>query len=223
MKDKKEFSFDTIDNFDQHIDISIPGYQNLIEHIVNISTYFVKEDSIIYDLGCSTGKLMKLLKDKNDNLTPPASFIGIDKSKNLIEQFKREDNIYLENEELKEFKFQSCSMATSIFTLQFLDHNLRLDLLKRVRRSLVEGGALIVAEKNYIDNGFIQDIYNFTYYDFKRENFSHEEILEKQKDLRHIMQPNSIEQNEQIFKYAGFEKVFPFWQSLQFKAWILIK
>lgn len=63
----KEFSFNTIEDFDEHILTSIPNYDILIEAIKSMSEYFMTEGSNIYDLGCSTGKLLKSIKREGVN------------------------------------------------------------------------------------------------------------------------------------------------------------
>lgn len=211
----EKFSFDTIEDFDNHIDLSIQNYSGLIEHIKNISTYFIKEDTIVYDIGCSTGNLMKVLKKHNDI---PVKYVGIDKATNLTEG--NEDII---NMDLNDWKADEFSFGASLFTLQFLPIRLRKQVLKQMHDNLMPGGAIIVSEKIFMENGFVQDLLNFSHYDFKRKSFESHEILNKQVDLRYIMKPLTEQQNINMFKESGFSQVQSFWQSLHFKAWILIK
>lgn len=223
MKKEEKFSFDTIEDFDKHIDISIPNYSGLIEHVVDLSTNFVKEDSICYDLGCSTGKLLTKIESRNkDRFEKAPIYIGIDKSENLAKGEEKE-NFYIENDDLNSFVLNKSSLTMSIFTLQFLSIEDRKSLIEKTYNSLEEGGAFIVAEKCFHRSGFFQDIFNFTYYDFKHNSFSYEEILQKQIDLRYIMRPITSEENEAMFRNAGFTMIETFWQSLNFKAWLLIK
>lgn len=75
------FSFDTIKDFDKHIDISVPNYKHIYELIESISTYFIKKNTCVYDLGCSTGNVLKMLSIKND--VENVRFIGYEKSENM--------------------------------------------------------------------------------------------------------------------------------------------
>lgn len=212
----KQFSFDTIEDFDNHIDLSIQNYSGLIEHIKNISTYFIKDNTRVYDIGCSTGNLIRVLKAHNKNVD--VQYIGIDKAENLTEG--REDVI---NMDLNDWKGEEYSFGACLFTLQFLPIALRRKVLKELYDNLMPGGAIIVSEKVFLEDGFIQDVFNFAHYDFKRKSFTSNEILTKQVDLRVIMKPLREDQNVKLFKEAGFEQVQPFWQSLAFKAWLLVK
>ena len=214
-KQNDKFSFDTIEDFDNHIDLSIQNYSGLIEHIKNISTYFIKDHSIVYDIGCSTGNLIKVLKKHNKTET---QYIGIDKAINLTEGQEDVINMDLNDWEAKDFCF-----GASLFTLQFLPIALRRQVLKELYDNLTPGGAIVVSEKIFLEDGFIQDLLNFSHYDFKRKSFDSHEILSKQVDLRYIMKPLTENQNIQLFEEAGFDQVQSIWQSLHFKAWILIK
>ena len=236
----EKFSFDTIVDFDKHIDSSIQNYSGLIEHINNISTYFIQKNSTILDIGCSTGSL--LIQNRIKHTDQSIKFLGFDISENLLVQgreiIKQADlqNISLENIDIVQYSNNETSindfnsfvddeinLVTSIFTLQFLPIESRQKIVDRIYNSLNKGGAFIVAEKIYNENGLTQDILNFAHYDFKRKTFSSEEILSKQIDLRTIMKPLTDKQNIEMFEYAGFENISTFWQSLSFKCYLLIK
>ena len=213
--ENKPFSFDTIDDFDHHIDLSIPDYSTLIKHILNISKSFVKSDRIVYDFGASTGKLLELLDKKHKTNT---DYIGIDRAVNLTEGSK-----YVINGDINKFVIEDHCLSLLIFTLQFLSIEERESVLWRIYQKLDKGGALIVAEKTIADEGLIQDLLTFAYYDFKRENFTGAQIFSKQEDLRYIMAPLTECENYELFRGAGFTRISSFWSSLSFKAWILIK
>ena len=221
MKNKQNFSFDTINNFDDHINKSVSNYHSLIDLIQKISTYFITKNSNVYDLGCSTGLLLKQLHKQNKN---NASFVGYDISDNLLKETSSKNlSFYLRDVTDERIKFYNTNFILLIFTLQFLEISQREKLLKKVCKNLNKGGACIIAEKIYIDDGFLEDIFTFTHYDQKLKNFTHKEILEKQIDLRCLMRPLSEKENLNMFYKAGFKKIKCFFQSLNFKSWILIK
>ena len=212
----KKFSFDTIEDFDGHIDLSIQNYSGLINHIKNISTYFIKDNSRIYDIGCSTGNLMKVLKKHNN--TKNTEYIGIDKADNLT---RGQEDVY--NMDLENWKAEPYDFGAVLFTLQFLSLDLRKQVLKEMYDNLKPGGAIVISEKIFLEDGYMQDVFNFSHYDFKRKSFESDEILNKQVDLRFLMRPLTKKENMKIFNEAGFTKITSFWQSLTFKAWVLQK
>mgnify|MGYP001194904524 CR=1 FL=1 len=44
------------EGFDEHIDWSIRGYSDLLDDVINLSPYFVENNTKVVDIGCSTGK-----------------------------------------------------------------------------------------------------------------------------------------------------------------------
>jgi tRNA (cmo5U34)-methyltransferase len=212
------FSFDEIKNFDTHIDMSIPNYNQLKEIILDMSSYFIKGANV-YDLGCSTGMLLDELSKRYS-----ANYIGYDISENLLgKNCENKKVIFFLKDIFLDLEVSDADIVYSIFTLQFIQKYKRLPILKNVYKGLKDGGALIITEKISLDSGYIQDIFQFTYYDYKSRHFTYNDIFEKQKDLRVIMLPISENENIELLRNAGFSKIHSFWQSLLFKGWICIK
>ena len=61
LKISRTWSFDEKVSkvFDSHVKQSIPLYKEFHGQIANISEFYCKDDSVIYDLGCSTGNFIK--------------------------------------------------------------------------------------------------------------------------------------------------------------------
>lgn len=217
------FSFDTIENFDSHIELSIPNYKHIWELINSLSSYFIVKNTNVYDLGCSTGLGLKLLlfRNKVENV----KFIGYDNSENMIKQSHNTKDYHIVQADITDenLTFPNASLILLIFTLQFLPTSKKMALLKRIYDSLLIGGAMILTEKIFSESGKIQDIFTFSYYDFKEQNFSKEDILNKQHDLRYIMKNNTDAEIKKILSKIGFSYIEPFFQSLQFKGWLCIK
>lgn len=206
-----KFDFNTIENFDDHIEKSIPNYNILIDFIKSISQYFYVENTNIYDLGCSTGKLLNSLKCNCNK-------IGIDNSKLL----PKEDGFY--NIDLNtKFNITNACIVYSIFTMQFLNPSKRLSYIKNIYDGLNEGGVFILCEKIYQNNGKLQEIMTFSHYDYKLKNFNANEIIEKEKDLRYIMKPNTLQEIDNLLFDVGFTKTSIFWQMFNFKGIIALK
>jgi len=217
----KDFSFETIKDFDKHIDLSIPNYSHLSEIIESVSQYFIYRDSFVYDIGCSTGTLIKNLSLKTDDKS--IKFIGIDISENLLPPSDKILNFVYQDLESLGFSLSNCSLVTSVFTLQFIHPQSRERIIETVYSSLIPGGAFIIAEKIYSESGKAQDIMNFAHYDYKSKSFTEAEILGKQKQLRRIMKPRTQEENESELLKAGFKTVELFFKTLNFCAWLCIK
>lgn len=212
-----EFKFNTIQDFDDHISNSIKGYNLLHDLIVNISSYFIKKDETVYDLGTTTG----LLPIKLNN-TYGCKVVGYDIiDDNFIKN--KSSKVELKKADILEIKIQKSNLFFLVFTLQFLPIEKRLSLLKKIYESLNKSGALIICEKEYTENALTQEIFTFCNYQNKINYFTADEILNKEKQLRHSMQCLTKKENEMLFKKAGFKTPQVFFKSLNFTGYILIK
>lgn len=215
-----EFDFFTITDFDSHIEKSIPGHSQLVNNIESLSTHFLTKHSKYLDVGTSTGKLPSIINNKIN-----CECYGIDNSENLINQGKYENVIYI-NDDIYEYDFTNeYDMITVLFTLQFLSIADRSRILKNLYDSLSSHGALIIAEKFYCKTAKLQDVFTFSYYDFKKINFTADEILKKEYDIRNKMNLVTVDtlMNELIEIGFNIKNIECFWTNYQFSAFIAIK
>ena len=219
----KNFSFDTIESFDNHISQSIPNYLLIHEIIAGLTEYFIDNDTNVYDLGCSKGTLLNRIAEKTNK--SDVNYIGIDISNNLLPKTTTKNNIRFINKDLmsNNLKLSNSSLMFSIFTLQFLPKKNRELMLKRIYNGLNKGGALIITEKIYSRKSIIQDLFTSLYYEFKSKSFTSNEIMSKEKDLRSMMNLMTKKENEEMFRNAGFKTYDTFFQYYNFIGWILIK
>jgi len=63
-------------SFDEHILKSVPLYSEGHDLIYNLSDYFIKNYSTVYEIDCSTGKLIVNLAHKFEK-RPNVKFYGI--------------------------------------------------------------------------------------------------------------------------------------------------
>lgn len=209
------YFFDTVKDFDSHISSSISGYEVLHNTIINISNWYLTENSVVVDLGCSTGLLLKSLSEKY----PYKYLIGIDKTESIVEK----SNIFeFINADLINCELPSADIVYSIFTLQFIEQKHRKNLLNKIYKSIERGGVFIVSEKCFADTAKCQEIFTFSNYDNKAKYFDSDDILKKERVIRNIMFPFTKTENEKMLKYAGF-KIEQFFQSLNFCGWICTK
>ena len=211
----QKFDFSTIKDFDNHISNSIYGYEILHNLIVNISSFFIKKNTVPIDLGCTSGKLINIIED-----TYNCKCIGYDITD---KQFIKGLDLRLQDISDINFKIPETNLIYSVFTLQFIDYKKRLDILKKVYNSLYKNGAFIFCEKEICSNGIIQEVFTFSNYQNKRKVFTSDEILNKEVDLRKLMNSLESSENIELLKKAGFKIIEPFFQSLNFKGYLCKK
>ena len=226
MQTNDSFSFASVENFDEHINDSVRGYDNMISDVVGMTQYFLEAGTHMVDIGCSTGKMLNEIEHVNRSIIKRVKYIGIENERNMIQNQIANPSIEYYNGDVRDYKgFDSpkCTMITSIFTLQFIEKAFRQALLYRIYSALHAGGAFVFTEKVYSKDARMQDIMTFMYYTYKQGKFSPEDILNKEKSLRHMLRPNTERELIGMLKTAGFEKIEPFWQNFSFRGWVAIK
>jgi tRNA (cmo5U34)-methyltransferase len=216
--------------FDDMLERSIPFYWEIQNMICEISQSFIKENTNIYDLGCSTGTtielLLKTIKEKN------ISFIGIDNSSSMLEKAEEklksyfiENNISLINQDLNEsLEIENSSVIILNLCLQFIAPQNRDMLISSLYRGLQSEGCLILIEKIITENNECNDLFIERYHKMKRRNgYSSSEINNKKDALKNVLVPNKMTENIELLKNNGFKIVEPFFQWYNFTGLVAIK
>lgn len=216
------------EGFDSHIQNSIRGYPELLDDIIKYSRYFIESGSSIVDIGCSTGKLLKLIIEESP-YKKDANFIGIEIEKEFYKGYDRDTSLYPSlnyfRGSVEDFIFPSSKLVLSIFTLQFIRTAARAKIIKSIYEALEPGGAFIFSEKTVSLSPKLQEMRTFSYYDYKQKFFTPEEILLKEKELRHLLIPTTVDDLIQMCCKAGFSlmNIDRFWQNHGFVGFIALK
>ena len=214
--------------FDRHIEKSVPFYNEGHDIIQNLSDYFLFENSTCYDIGCSTASLLqkisKFLNKKKLN------FIGIEVEKNMVALAKKNikknklKNIKIINNDIIKFKLKKNNLIISYYTIQFIHPSHRQIIFNKIYKSLNWGGGFIIFEKIRGNDARFDNILNSLYLDFKeKNNFKANEILNKSKSIRGVLEPFSDNGNLGFIKRAGFKDIQTIFHHLCFKGYLCIK
>lgn len=222
---KWSFDGEVVNYFENHISRSVPFYKEGHDLILEISDYFIKQDSITYELGCSTGilsyKLSKRFGDEYGN------FVGLDIVENMISYAKKNytnKNLSFEIADIIEYKFNNADVFISYYLLQFIRPSQRQFLINKIYSSLNWGGALICFEKVRAPDARFQDIATGLYNEFKtKAGYSNDEILAKTKSLKGVLEPFSTDGNIDMFKRAGFKDILSVFKFICFEGFVCIK
>jgi tRNA (cmo5U34)-methyltransferase len=225
----QQFSFaDHAPNFDGHIRASIRGLDDLRDEVVNVSRYHVQSGTFVVDIGCSEGTVLRSVRDANRATRPGVRYLGIDVEPSFEPHWRRRtaDDLEFRFADARSHRFEDASLVISLFTLQFIPARDRVPLLRRVHDGLVDGGALIIAEKVLAGSARFQEILMINYYNHKLHAFSAGEILKKALDLRGMMDPWEETRLLDALRSAGFgpDDVQHLWrQHGLFGAWLARK
>ena len=228
FQNKQEWSFakKIAPKFDAHIKKSIPFYEEYQWLCSEISDYFVKDKSIIYDIGCSTGSFTKQLAQRHKN-KKKIKFYGIDVVPEMIKFAKKNNSqkniTYLLNN-ISKYKFLKSDFIISFYTVQFINQKYRQKIINNIFKSLNWGGGFFFAEKVRSYDARTQDMNNEVYKEWKaRQGFSDEEINSKTKSLKGILDPFSSKGNLEMLKRAGFKDFSVIAKFVSFEIVLAIK
>jgi tRNA (cmo5U34)-methyltransferase len=227
-KPKKDFSFrDHAAVFDRHIALSIPGYRDVLSpECVRQSHRFVQPGTHVYDVGCSSGHLLDRVRRANQVARPDVRYIGIDCELGFEMDWtrKKRANLHFELADARRYQYRNASLIFSRFTIQFIREADKRSVLKRLYNGLVDGGALIIAEKTLAETARLQDALTGPYYDHKREKgFTAEQILDKERSLRGQMTLWTEAELREELGRAGFREMNAFWRASSFVAYLALK
>jgi len=228
QKEIERFKFDkkVAEVFDDMIERSVPLYSEIIDKEVRIAARFYKEDTYIYDLGCSTGNFCSAFSEIFYNRS--FKMICADNSEPMLEicknRIKGMDNIKFICEDILKISFESSSVVIANFIFQFLPVSMRDYIIRKIYDSLVPGGILLTAEKIDDKDEEISALYRDFYYKLKEENgYSELEISQKREALENVLIPETIADHMRRFLKAGFKKTDIWLKWFNFTAFICIK
>lgn len=211
--------------FSHHIKQSVPFYEEGHDLICEVSDFFIKNKSIVYDIGSSTGTLLNKIQKRHMN--KKINFYGIETVKEMIIQAKKEHlnkRVRYLNKDINKIKLKRNNLTVSYYTIQFIDPENRQNLINKIYNCLKWGGAFVFFEKIRASDARFQDIYVQTYNDFKlKNNFSEKEIINKSRSLKGVLEPFSDFGNLGLLKRAGFVDIIPIFQWMCFKGYLAIK
>lgn len=224
-----KFSGAIVDAFDAHVSKSVPLYHEGHQIICDISDFFIKSDSVCYEIGCSTGTLCLRLAEHN-KAKPTARFIGLDIEQDMItkaEQKRAEQtslNISFFKDDALTVQFELADMFVCYYTVQFVRPGVRQGLINKIYDALNVGGALLLFEKVRGPDARFQDIMTTLYNDYKLgQGYTPEEIVFKTRSLNGLLEPFSSQANIDMLKRAGFADILTVQKYLCFEGLLAIK
>ncbi len=209
---------------------SVPGYDNLIPLLGIIAEKFVTENSNIYDLGCSLGASSLSIRRRLH--VDGCKIIAVDNAKAMVEQCREnmanDPNNHVPIDimcaDILDIDINNASLAILNYTLQFIEPDKRLILLKKIANGMNQGGCLVLSEKIISDDAKEQALLEELQLNFKSANgYSDLEISQKRSALDNVLIPDNLNTHQQRLLKAGFSNVIVWQQSLNFVSMLAIK
>ena len=220
-----DFAFDkTVAGvFDDMVSRSVPFYDEMQRMSAELAADFAMDGTNVYDIGCSTGTTLiafdPLIKAKNVTLH------GLDNSHDMLKRA----NEKLSGSDLqhpyelaycdlnKGLQIENASVVSFILTLQFVRPLYRERVVKQIYEGLNPGGAFIIIEKLTSEDSIFNRLFIQHYYEFKRRNgYSEMEISNKREALENVLIPYRMDENFELLRGAGFEKIEVFFRWYNF-------
>jgi tRNA (cmo5U34)-methyltransferase len=227
--EKWSFNQEVTDVFDDMLERSIPDYFNMRDLVNNLTLKYVRGETSILDLGCSTGGA---IKDVIERLPRNVKFLGVEISEPMRVQARKNLKKFIELKQVDivncdlrhEFPSSENSVVLSVLTIQFIPIEYRQKIISSIYENLVTGGVFVFVEKilgnDSIGNAMLEDLY----YKLKGENgYTEEQIRAKRRSLEGVLVPVTSDWNIDMMSKAGFTNIQQFWQQLNFAGWVGFK
>lgn len=219
------FNRKNAEGFDDHVLRSIPWYQEGHELTLKFSEFFVKPGDVIYDLGCATGKLSCALAEYHHNKN--VSVVGLDESKDMVVEARKRpgaENVTFIHEDILTHTYRPSNLMISYYTIQFMSEEKRKEMVKKVNKSLIPGGAFILFEKTRAETAMIDNMFSTLLTEFKLEQGqSADEIVAKLLSLKGVLNPSYSNDIVKMLKASGFRYVERIFKVNSFEGFIAIK
>ncbi len=207
----------------------MPFYLEGHNTICELGDFFIKDNSTVYEIGCSTGTLSLKLSKHNNN-KKNAKFIGVDIEKDMIDYANNNliktkiTNIYFECGDIVNIKLKKSDFIVCYYTVQFIPTAVRQKVIDKIYQALNWGGAFIMFEKVRAQDARFQDIITSLYTNYKlQKGYSADEIIAKSMSLKGVLEPFSTKGNIDMLKRSGFVDIITVQKYLSFEGFLAIK
>jgi len=101
---------------------SIRGLDDLRTEVVKASRYHVQSGTVVIDVGCSEGTVLRSVRDANRATRPGVRYLGIDVEPSFESHWRERaaDDLEFRFADARSHRFDDASLVVSLFTFQFL-------------------------------------------------------------------------------------------------------
>jgi tRNA (cmo5U34)-methyltransferase len=226
---KFEFNEPVARVFDDMLERSVPFYKECQQMVIGLALNFAQKNSAVYDLGCSTGSLLRHLV-RTIPEKQKIRFVGLDNSEAMLNKARGKLKGHLKRCELVEvdlesdFELSDASVVIMNYTLQFIPPKRRAAMLKKIYQGLRPGGGLILIEKVRGESDGLNDLFVEQHHAYKRsQGYSKLEIAKKREALEKVLIPLKPGKHRDLLAGAGFRQIDVFFKWFNFAGFLAVK
>ncbi|CAG1023506.1 Carboxy-S-adenosyl-L-methionine synthase [Patescibacteria group bacterium] len=231
----EDFAFDerVVKVFDDMVSRSVPFYSEVQRIQADLVMEFLpKQGGVVCDLGCSTGTTIAHLA-QHEECPSDVTFIGFDNSEPMLEKARAKLGEVVPNATI-DLRYGDLSCLEAIpacdviilnWTLQFVRPIDREALLKNCYNALRSGGVLLLSEKILGSDSGFNRLYIDHYLRFKKSQggYSDTENQRKREALENVLIPYRLDEDYELLKRAGFERMDTYFQWFNFVCILAVK
>ncbi len=199
IEEMSSFFNQRAEGYDKHMEETVSSFEEYYK-LISSTMKYTEEPIEILDLGCGTGLEIQGILEK----APNAKITCIDLSEGMLKLLKEK---YIANkEQIKiivhsyleyDFGVSKYDYVFGVMTMHHFLYDTKLELYKKIRRSLKENGA-------YIEGDYVVTKYYEKKWIKRREDLL-KELEEEEIALYHIDIPFALITQKRLFKEAGFK------------------
>ncbi len=224
-----EFDDQVVRVFPDMIARSVPGYASILSMIEQLSSRFVRPGTTVWDLGCSLGAATRLIRRQ---APLDCTIHAVDNSPAMIERLQSilaespDDGcrVELHEADLRDVEVRDATFVVLNLTLQFLPPAERTQVIDKIFRGLLPGGALLLSEKICFNEPTQQHLMTELHHDFKRAHgYSDLEVAQKRTAIEDRLIPETLDTHINRLKNARFMPVAPWFQCFNFVSILAVR
>jgi tRNA (cmo5U34)-methyltransferase len=136
-------SVEIADAFDAHVREQLPWYDLTTAMVGHVARHYVTQNGNVYDVGASTGNVGRAISDvlaaRNATLT------AIEASKEMCDKYVGPGTVVCAD--ATDFDYKGFDLCVCFLVLMFLTPRQRAELIRRLRRVVNSGGAILIFDK----------------------------------------------------------------------------
>jgi tRNA (cmo5U34)-methyltransferase len=226
-EDKWRFDEGVTKVFDDMLSRSIPQYEVMRDAVFELGSKFVKDGTHVVDLGCSRGEALSNFVSR---FGARCRFLGVEVSEPMLEAARARfagwnETVRIEKMDLrKEYPQPRASLTLCVLTAMFVPIEHRPALFRAMHNHSAPGGAVVLVEKVLGEGAENDAAFVELYLRMKKDNgYTDEQVERKRLSLEGVLVPLTARWNEEMLRWAGFQRVECFWRWMNFCGWLGVK